>query len=77
MRHFRGHNKLTWIFSLCIAKRFFLERIVKSNVKTGKKKIFAAQILCFQLYFHLQPCELSIKLSYFDFVVFHVSFERF
>lgn len=54
-----------------------MERIVKSNVKTGKKEIFAAQILCFQLYFHLQLCKLGIKCSWFDFVVFYVSFERF
>lgn len=51
--------------------------MVKITVKTGQKEIFAAQILPFQLYFHLQLCKSSIKRSYFDFVVFYVSFERF
>lgn len=54
-----------------------MERMAKVNVKTEKKEIFAAQILPFSLYFHLRLCKLSIKCSYFDFVVFYVSFERF
>lgn len=77
MRYLRWHNKLTCILSLCLAKRFFMERMAKVNVKTEKEEIFAAQILPFPLYFHLRLCKLSIKCSYFDFVVFYVSFERF